>query len=90
MSGDQVGRLAMRVRGTVWVAYYARRDSMHGAIFLGSIQMAFVEGNPTRKMAFMALMQEAVSDFLKESTGGKVSWPNPPQEAPLHERGENG
>ena len=39
----QIGRLAMRVEGKLWVAYYALPNTMKGAIFLGSVQMRFVQ-----------------------------------------------
>jgi hypothetical protein len=80
-----MGRLAMRVDGQNWNAYYAVPDTMEGAIFLGSIAMRFVQ-NPVRKALFMTLMQEAVSDLLEEITGERPTWPNGPQLAPAHER----
>ena len=40
---EQMGRLAMRVEGDLWVAYYALPSTMKDAVFLGSIQMAFVQ-----------------------------------------------
>ena len=54
---QQAGRLAMRVEGNLWVAYFAQVGTIDGAIFLGSIQMAFVQ-NPDRTRAFMGLMQQ--------------------------------
>ncbi len=81
----QIGRLAMRVEGTLWCAYYAMPNTMDGAVFLGSIAMAFVE-QPDRKEAFMALMREAVSDLIEERTGTRPTWPRGPEPAPEHER----
>jgi hypothetical protein len=82
---NKIGRLAMRVEGTNWVAYYALPNTMEGAIFLGSIAMKFVE-DPTRKSTFMYLMQEAVSDIIEEETGTRPVWPEGPKPAPEHER----
>lgn len=65
----QVGRLAMRVEGDNWVAYYAMPDTMDGAIWLGSVKMGIVR-DPDRKRAFMDLMKSAVGDFL----GGVEVW----------------
>jgi len=84
---QQVGRLAMRVEGDLWVAYYALPDTMKDALFLGSIRMAFVQdfGN---KQIFMALMRDAVSAILKGAVGADAEWPNPEGvPAPEHERG---
>lgn len=80
----KAGRLAMRVEGNLWVAYFAQIGTMDGAIFLGSIQMAFVQ-DQDRKRAFMGLMQDAVGEILAEAAGGKPHWPEP-VEAPEHER----
>jgi hypothetical protein len=63
-----MGRLALRTEGNFWVAYYALPDTMEGALFLGSIRLQFVE-DAERKLVFMALMKEAVSDILEENTG---------------------
>jgi hypothetical protein len=86
MSDDMVkmGRLALRHEGSMWNAYYALPDTMDGAVFLGSIQIAFVQ-NEARKKAFMALMQEAVGDILGETIGARLTWPGP-QPGPEHER----
>jgi len=86
MTGDkvQMGRLALRHEGSLWNAYYALPDTMDGAVFLGSIQIVFVQ-NAERKAAFMKLMQEAVGDILGDKTGTRPTWPEP-QVAPEHER----
>jgi hypothetical protein len=83
----RVGRLALRVEGAFWNAYYAMPDTMKDAIFLGSIRIRFVE-DPMRKNVFMALMQEAVSDIIEETTGERPDWPDGPQPAPEQERSE--
>ena len=80
-----LGRLALRVEGQNWNAYYASPDTMEDAIWLGSIAMRFVE-DQARKDIFMALMQEAMSDLIEEITGVRPTWPNSPRPAPEHER----
>ena len=85
MSTQQVGRLAMRVEGDWWVAYYAVPNSMKNAVLLGKIHMRFVQQNH-RKTAFMELMREAVGDILEDITGERPIWPFEPQQAPEHER----
>jgi len=84
MSDNIPLRLAMRVEGANWNAYAAMPDTMADAIFLGSINMRFVE-NETRKKAFLALMQDAVGDVLEDLFGERPTW-NEPIEAPEHER----
>jgi hypothetical protein len=82
----QVGRLALRVEGKVWNAYYAMPSTMEGAVWLGSIAMATVADNPERKEAFMDLMRGIVSEFLNDFYQQSVIWPDPPRPAPEHER----
>jgi hypothetical protein len=89
MSEQKIGRLAMRHEGEWWNAYYAMPDTMDGAILLGSIAIRFVEIQE-RKDAFLALMREAVSDILEETTGQRPTWPEGPQPAPERERSGHG
>jgi hypothetical protein len=81
----KMGRLALRVEGNLWVAYYALPGSMEGGIFLGSIQMRFVQ-DEERKTAFIVLMREAVGDIFEEKLGLRPEWPEGVQPAPEHER----
>ena len=86
-ANKQVGRLAMRVEGDKWVAYYAMPNTMQHALWLGSVKLNLVAGNNERKEQFMHFMQDAVSDAMKEALGvTAVSWPDPPQPAPESER----
>jgi len=85
MAKVKVGRLAFRVEGVNWNAYYASPDSMENAIYLGSIRMSFVERNPRRKHEFMSLMRSCFADAVKELTGEYPSWESPIS-APEHER----
>jgi hypothetical protein len=85
VSIQQVGRLALRVEGHFWVAYYALPNTMKDAILLGQVQMQFVQ-DKDRKDAFISLMQEAVSDIIAERTGVRPVWSNGPQPAPEAER----
>ena len=82
---DQIGRLAMRVEGDWWVAYYALPDTMDDALRLGSIHMSIVE-NRDRKEEFLLLMRTAVGDLIESKTGVRPQWPTPPQRAPENER----
>lgn len=83
------GRLAMRVEGLWWRAYYAKNETMNGALLLGCIHMRCVEKSPELKTAFMDVMRDAVSILLKDVSGVDSVWPNDPQPAPEHERGGN-
>lgn len=86
----KIGRLALRHEGPSWNAYYALPGTMDGAVLLGSIAMRFVVGKDDRHRAFMALMQEAVSDLIEEMTGQRPTWPEGPHAAPEHERAGHG
>jgi len=80
----RMGRLAMRVEGDWWVAYYAMPDTMEDALDLGRIRMAAVQ-DQTHKQAFMTLMQHFVGDIILEIFGEIPDW-NDPVGAPEHER----
>lgn len=73
----QIGRLAMRVEGDRWVAYYAHPDTMEIATFLGSIRFGAIKHNPQRKQAFMDMMREVVSDLIEISLGKRPEWGDP-------------
>jgi hypothetical protein len=75
----EAGRLALREEGDFWNAYYAMPGTMAGAILLGSIQIGLIRNSPRRRGLFMALMRDAISDFLKDATGSRpVSWDERP------------
>jgi hypothetical protein len=78
-------RLALRVEGAFWNAYLAHSDTMANSTLLGSIRLAVVQ-DADRKTRFMALMQDALSAALMDASGIEMSWPEPPQSAPEHER----
>lgn len=80
---QQAGRLAFRVEGDNWNAYYAMQDTMEGALYLGSIRMALVQ-IPRRKEAFIEIMRDAVGDILGGIVGAEPSWVT--VTAPEHER----
>ena len=85
MMKKHLGRLAMRVEGDFWNAYYALEQTMDGAILLGSIRMAAVRNNEKRRVAFMAMVREMAGDILEDKVGAPVTW-NEPERAPEHER----
>lgn len=80
----EMGRLALRVEGDNWVAYYALPDTMDNALWLGAIKLKCVL-EEDRKALFMYLMQEAVSDIIEERFGERPEW-KVPHSAPQHER----
>jgi hypothetical protein len=82
---SQIGRLALRVEGENWVAYWALTDSMQDPVFLGSIRMGAIVNNSTRKSVFMAMMQDICSDLIEEKMGERPTW-GEPNRAPEHER----
>lgn len=81
---QQIGRLALRVEGDNWNAYYAMPGTMDGAIHLGSLKMAIAR-HPDRKQQFMALMRDAVADLIEQAAGERPEW-NEPRRAPESER----
>ncbi len=85
MKNQQIGRLALRHEGKLWVAYYALENTMDGALFLGSIAMAAVVDHPERKQTFMDLMREFVADIIEGKTGTRPTWGGP-RGAPESER----
>lgn len=60
----QVGRIAFRVEGDWWVAYYALPDSMDKALRLATIQMSMVTDSPTRRQTFMDLVRDYVKEIV--------------------------
>lgn len=80
----QIGRLALRVDGESWNAYYAMPDTMVDAIPLASIAMRLVQRDD-RKSAFIALMRDVVADIIEERVGVRPTWGGE-RKAPEHER----
>ncbi|CAH2606270.1 conserved protein of unknown function (plasmid) [Rhodovastum atsumiense] len=74
---QQIGRLALRVEGEFWNAYYARPNTMDGAILLGSIRMAIVTASQARKLAFTEIMKGAVAAHIEEISGVRPTWRDP-------------
>lgn len=81
---QQAGRLAMRVEGDWWVAYYAMNETMGGAVEIGRMHMGVVM-NADRKAAFMDLCFDAVREFIEAVSGGAVIR-HEARPAPEHER----
>lgn len=81
---QQIGRLALRVEGNWWVAYYALPDSMKGAVEMARIKMSIVQ-DQQRKQVFMDLCRSYISEMLKDGFGkAPEGWEI--QLAPEHER----
>jgi hypothetical protein len=89
---QRVGRIAFREDGDNWVAYFARENTMEGAIFLGAIKMNFVRGLgkncKKRKKDFIDLMRACFSDVSEEVLGVRSVWGDPVP-APESERSGN-
>lgn len=80
------GRLAMRIEGEYWIAYFAELDTMEQAIVLGSIKLSLITNNPDRKQAFVDLMQGCLNDAIEAATGHAPSRWGAVRDAPEHER----
>lgn len=81
----KIGRLALRVEGKSWVAYYAMPNTMKGALFLGSIRMSIVDSSLQRKQDFMNMMRDIVGDIIERECGTRPTWGGE-EAAPEHER----
>jgi hypothetical protein len=85
-SYKEVGRLAFRIEGNNWTAYWALPDTLKDAVFLGAISMALAQ-NPARKDAFQALIRDGVADLMEELYGERPDIVTRP--APESERSGN-
>ena len=83
----EVCRLALRREGNMWNAYVAALNTMDGAVVIGSIAMAAVVDNPTRKAAFQRMMTEIVAEMIHAQTGQTPGMNE--REAPPNERAGN-
>lgn len=87
MKRTEIGRLALRVEGEFWNAYWApRQDSMEGAILLASIRMSLVADGSPVKGEFMELAKNGFSQVVRDITGGQIARWNEPRPAPERER----
>jgi hypothetical protein len=69
MRRQGVGRIAFRVEGEWWNAYWTpRQDSMNEAVHLGSVRMALAVA-PDVKASFMDAMKQAFTVATKEALG---------------------
>jgi hypothetical protein len=67
----RVGRIAFRIEGSKWVAYWTLLDgdiSVDDAIWLGAIHMALVQDD-ARRRTFMELVQNAVLEIVPDMVG---------------------
>lgn len=81
---DQAARIAFRIEGDWWVAYFALPDSMEGAREIGRIHMNAAR-NRDRKQMFIDLAQHFIAEALENISGQAVKF-NAPVDAPEHER----
>lgn len=69
----QAGRIALRVEGDFYNAYYALPDSMEGAIFLGCIRMGVIKNDDLRRAQFLDFIRAVIEDLMK-TAGQDVVW----------------
>lgn len=74
MNTKKIGRLALRVEGPRWVAYFADHDSMDDAVEIGSMLMSVVGRSPQCKEKFRELMQLAMVDVIYNASGMEAEW----------------
>lgn len=81
-----IGRLAFRVEGHWWTAYWAPElTNMNGAVKLSTIRLTIAR-NEEVKEAFMSMSRLAFSTMVKEITGQDIITFNAPEVAPESER----
>jgi hypothetical protein len=85
MSAAQ-GRIALREEGDWWVAYWARPDTMDGALPLARVRMNLVAKDKAIKRAFIEFAQLIMTHGI-EAVGGKIEGWHAPIPGPPHERG---
>jgi hypothetical protein len=68
----EIGRLAMREEGNVWIAYWAMPGTIRGAVKLGEIAMDIVQ-DESRKQAFMDIFKSYIADSLERNLGTRPS-----------------
>lgn len=85
MTAAQLGRLAMRVEGDWWIAYYAKIGTMEGALELGRLRMVLAE-IPAIKTATLEYYKGVMTAMVSGTIGAKLEWPTPEQPAPEHEK----
>jgi len=88
MNTKQIGRLALRVEGPRWVAYFAPSSGLDDAVEIGSILMTVVGRSKQCKDDFRELMQLAMTEVIFASVGHKPEW-GEPTTAPECERAGN-
>jgi hypothetical protein len=83
-----LGRLAFRIEGTMWNAYWAPgQHTLEGARLLGSIKVSLVSSRDGPVYdGFIQLMKKAFDSIVEEITGRTPEW-SVLRDAPEHERG---
>ncbi len=88
MPMKDLGRLAMRVEGDWWVAYWAAPNSMKRSTEIARLRMSLA-ADPVLKEAFLGFCQSAMSVTIKAATGKTPGW-NDPVGAPEQEKSGRG
>lgn len=84
-----VGRLALRVEGHWWAAYWAPElTTMQGAVKLATIRLNIARNEEVKEI-FMRTARLAFSNIVKEVTGQDIIKWNEPEVAPESERSGN-
>ena len=74
MNTKKIGRLALRVEGPRWVAYFAATAGIDDAVEIGSILMSVVGRSSQCKEKFEELMQLAMVDVIYKASGMEAEW----------------
>jgi hypothetical protein len=82
MTNARIGRVAFRVEGDKWCAYFAHPDTSEGQVFLASIAASAATGEMRNR--FMNLARDIAKNALPEPLAAG-DWADPTP-APEHEK----
>lgn len=74
MTKVKIGRVAFREEGPMWNAYYARPDTMDGAILLGSLAMSIARASQEAETAFINAIHAGVTAQIREALDAEAEW----------------
>lgn len=87
-----IGKLAFRVEGQFWNAYFVLGDEPDGSWhFIGSVIFDYINGYPERKESFIETMQKVINHIILKTVPGVIGEPqfDDPKPAPKNECGES-
>jgi hypothetical protein len=81
IEGGFGGRLALREEGKWWVCYWAKLDTMTGAVPVARVRMNLVVEQPLLRQQFINFCKACFDVAAREALGTDPEWPKPPMPA---------